>query len=191
MSIYNQLADANEIRLLYLHCGRKGEPIECTIKHHLFSSKLAYEALSYEWGKSDRDVAPIQLNHSTHHVRKNLWQALQHLRSKERPRIFWVDALCINQRDVKERNHQVSQMGKIYESATNVVVWLGHSDCMSSWALKFLLEIRVGELATRYKMFCQGDTRTRIAKDTLEAVSVLCQRPYWNRLWIIQEIVLA
>ena len=146
MSIYNQLADANEIRLLYLHCGRKGEPIECTIKHHLFSSKLAYEALSYEWGKSDRDVAPIQLNHSTHHVRKNLWQALQHLRSKERPRIFWVDALCINQRDVKERNHQVSQMGKIYESATNVVVWLGHSDCMSSWALKFLLEIRVGEL---------------------------------------------
>ena len=40
-------------------------------------------------------------------------------------------------------------------------------------------------------MFCQGDTRTRIAKDTLEAVSVLCQRPYWSRLWIIQEIVLA
>jgi hypothetical protein len=192
MSIYNQLADANEIRLLYLHCGRKGEPIECTIKHHLFSSELAYEALSYEWGKSDQDLAPIQLDHNTHHVRKNLWQALHHLRSEEQPRIFWVDALCINQRDVKERNHQVSQMGKIYEGATNVVVWLGRSGRMSSQAVKFLLETGVGKQAdTRYKMFCQGHTRTLIAKDTLEAVSALCQRSYWSRLWIIQEIVLA
>jgi Heterokaryon incompatibility protein (HET) len=104
----------------------------------------------------------------------------------------WYDALCINQQDVKERNHQVNQMGKIYESATNVVVWLGLLDSTSSLAVKFLLETGVGNLAdTRYNMFCQGDTRTFIEEDTLEAISVLCRRRYWFRLWIIQEIILA
>jgi Heterokaryon incompatibility protein (HET) len=94
MSLYKQLADSNEIRLLYLLAGRKGEPIECTIKHHLFSSELTYEALSYEWGKSDKDLAPIQLDHSKQYVRENLWQALHHIRSEQQPRILWVDALC-------------------------------------------------------------------------------------------------
>jgi hypothetical protein len=33
----------------------------------------------------------------------------------------WYDALCINQNDVKERNHQVQQMADIYRRASRVM----------------------------------------------------------------------
>jgi hypothetical protein len=44
--------------------------------------------------------------------------------------MLWVDALCINQEDTTERNHQVMQMGAIYEKAKRVVVWLGRPKTM-------------------------------------------------------------
>lgn len=42
--------------------------------------------------------------------------------------MFWIDALCIDQENLAERNHQVTQMGKIYASAYRVVSWLGWWD---------------------------------------------------------------
>lgn len=39
--------------------------------------------------------------------------------------IFWVDALCINQTDARERTHQVNMMGKIYRLCTGVLCYLG------------------------------------------------------------------
>jgi Heterokaryon incompatibility protein (HET) len=40
---------------------------------------------------------------------------------------IWIDALCIDQQNNSERNHQVRVMGKIYEMAIEVLVWLGCS----------------------------------------------------------------
>ncbi|KAK6604740.1 hypothetical protein H4I96_05322 [Botrytis cinerea] len=58
-------------------------------------------------------------------VQANLWSALNQLRNEHTERILWVDALCINQYDTFERNHQVGQMSKIYEQATRVICWIG------------------------------------------------------------------
>lgn len=58
-------------------------------------------------------------------VRANLWSALNQLRNEHTERILCVDALCINQYDTFERNHQVGQMTKIYEQATRVICWIG------------------------------------------------------------------
>jgi hypothetical protein len=38
---------------------------------------------------------------------------------------FWVDALCIDQNNIPEKNSQVSKMKEIYEGAKKIVVWLG------------------------------------------------------------------
>jgi Heterokaryon incompatibility protein (HET) len=38
---------------------------------------------------------------------------------------FWVDALCIDQMDVPERNQQVRSMADIYSIAACVIAWLG------------------------------------------------------------------
>ena len=51
--------------------------------------------------------------------------ALRQLRRSYSGRLLWVDALCINKEDVKERSQQVELMGKTYLSVERVVVWLG------------------------------------------------------------------
>ncbi|KAF4870721.1 Heterokaryon incompatibility protein 6, OR allele [Colletotrichum siamense] len=59
-------------------------------------------------------------------VTHNLHIALTHLRHLENDRVLWVDAVCIDQTNHKERSHQVQRMGNVYRQATQVVVWLGH-----------------------------------------------------------------
>lgn len=58
-------------------------------------------------------------------VTKNLGAALQKLRLPDGARKIWIDALCINQDDVLERNEQVRLMGEIYSRCSRVIVWLG------------------------------------------------------------------
>jgi hypothetical protein len=67
---------------------------------------------------------------------KNLWNFLHMAREQfsNASKIFWIDAICINQGSIPERNHQVSQMGAIYSKATDVLAW---QECDSA-AIDFL-----------------------------------------------------
>jgi len=125
--------DKSEIRLLHLPPRRvafnstysDNEIIECS----LVSANLNdahYEALSYEWGPPNPPGSSfkLQINGVTQEVRENLWRALFYLR-RDGIRTLWVDALCINPKDVRERNHQVGQMVDVYQKANHVVIWLG------------------------------------------------------------------
>ncbi|PMD27086.1 hypothetical protein NA56DRAFT_684547 [Hyaloscypha hepaticicola] len=82
-----------------------------------------YEALSYTWGSSGTDIH-IELDGQDFSIRPNLAYALAALRRSE-SRVLWVDAFCINQNNIHERNHQVEQMGEIYRQARQVLAWLG------------------------------------------------------------------
>ena len=62
----------------------------------------------------------------------DLWQALLQLRLPDKVRYLWIDALCINQVDKKEKALQVGYMRTIYERASRVIVWLGEDDNMRS-----------------------------------------------------------
>jgi len=84
-----------------------------------------YEALSYEWGDPNSPRHTILLDGQPFKVRKNLFRALECLRDTEVPGALWIDAICINQEDLQERNHQVQMMSRIYRSAQGVRVWLG------------------------------------------------------------------
>lgn len=44
------------------------------------------------------------------------------------PTLLWIDAICINQQDILERNQQVNLMATIYQRATIVRVWLGNDE---------------------------------------------------------------
>jgi hypothetical protein len=60
-------------------------------------------------------------------VTKNCKLALCYLRKEESGRVLWVDAICINQKDDKERGHQVGMMRDVYSKATEVLIWLGEA----------------------------------------------------------------
>jgi hypothetical protein len=108
-------------------------------------SILKFEALSYAWGEP-RDEGIIIVNGMNVSIRRNLLHGLQHLRhpgesSSLEKRVLWVDAICIDQQNVSERNHQVSQMGEIYRNAQRVVIWLGLASADSASALLFISSV--------------------------------------------------
>ena len=67
----------------------------------------------------------IQISGEAFLVRENLWKALTHIRLATENQTLWIDAICIDQQNIQERNHQVEIMGEVYGKATLVIVWLG------------------------------------------------------------------
>lgn len=179
--MYNPLQDSDDIRLLYLQ--PRSSAVSCKIQHVKFSDNPQYEALSYMWG-SACDEYTITLDDNAYPVRANLWSALSHLQLDDEVRALWIDAVCINQQDVKERNHQVNQMGRIYSEAQRVVVWVGESDDSSASAFRAVSSTLVPH--QRHV----GKRAYSIGQD-FETMRPFWTRDYWNRLWIIQELVLA
>ncbi|RSL86871.1 hypothetical protein CEP52_015684 [Fusarium oligoseptatum] len=78
------------------------------------------------------------VNGKRFHLRPNLFSAFQAMRNANTPRTIWVDAICINQDDISERNNQVQQMNDIYSKAEVVNVWLGESTQSSDIGIDFL-----------------------------------------------------
>ncbi|PMD52655.1 uncharacterized protein K444DRAFT_488107, partial [Hyaloscypha bicolor E] len=167
---YSPLGD-NSIRLLQIEAvtnpslNHERAAIRCQIHHFHIAKAPNYRALSYAWGNSATRF--IYLNDQRIEVRKNLWQALWHLRNNNfYTKWIWIDALCIDQLNTVERNHQVLLMGRIYKTAAEVFAWLG---CLS--------DLPFGS--------------RRILRYGLHNFVSLFTLQYWQRMWILQEIGLA
>ena len=95
-----------------------------------------YQALSYAWGHG-RGYRNIYLEGYLYRVTENLAAALQQLsQPRSGVQLIWIDAICINQQDPQERNHQVSKMRAIYDQVECVMIWLGPADEHSYRALE-------------------------------------------------------
>jgi hypothetical protein len=166
------------------------DPIQLKIYHtddwaHSATS-TRYTCLSYRWG-DDKATHRILLNRKTIYIRKNLWDFLDTWRRREHEakRWFWIDALCIDQTNTTERNHQVQQMGQIYSNAEEVIIWLGkHSALRDVLSLVFSTFEQPGAALYGPKW-----THTQESIEVLRECILLNE--YWNRAWITQEVVLA
>ncbi|KAF3803802.1 hypothetical protein GCG54_00011639 [Colletotrichum gloeosporioides] len=130
--VHRSLRHEASIRVLVLRPSpRRSAPIRCELQEISLEDAPSYEALSYVWG-SPTGTHPISCDGFTMLVTPNCRDALIHLRRRVTRRILWVDAICIDQgesdRSKKERNTQVVQMGKVYQTARRVVIWLGTAD---------------------------------------------------------------
>lgn len=93
-------------------------------------ASLDFEALSYTWGgPGAADKAFVAKPGeaaggppcSYIDIGQSLSEAMRHLRYTDRPRTLCIDAICISQADVLEKNQQVPRMGDIYRLANRVV----------------------------------------------------------------------
>lgn len=98
--------------------------LRCRVRQVVFSDRPKYRALSYMWGDESRRT-PILLNGKPFTVAENLFRALGFLRLEKFEGPFWIDAICINQDDIQEKNRQIRIMPHIYFRASAVLVWLG------------------------------------------------------------------
>jgi hypothetical protein len=170
----------DEIRILMLQPGVGLDPLRCTLATCQLGNCKAFEALSYAWGHPT-PVEPIFINGSRTLIAHNLSVALQHLRLPQAFRALWVDAVCINQTDIGERNHQVFIMNRLYSAAERVLVWLGEARDHSDIAMKWLEELAEGQKMTLVEEITSGPL----------IYNCLMDRDWWGRLWVVQEVVLA
>ncbi|KAE9366521.1 hypothetical protein N431DRAFT_471571 [Stipitochalara longipes BDJ] len=119
------LPDPLAIRLVVvLPSSDKHSVIECHLCSDSLHNKLKYTALAYSWALNNMSYGII-VNGQSFYVGENLFNALRNLRDWREPRVFWIDAICINMSDLTERSSQVRLMTEVYGSAEGVCVWLG------------------------------------------------------------------
>ena len=121
---YSSLPDGVFIRVLELKPGEIGSNLDVSLHLEALDRHPHYVALSYTWGHPD-DCATVTCGGKHIKVPRNLHDALQTIRDDSRPIVLWADSICIDQHSNKEKNHQVALMGKIYQQASRVIVWLG------------------------------------------------------------------
>ena len=197
---YEVLSGASEIRLLELHPGQDGQPIRCTMKHVLLDdSPGKYMALSYVWGSAEKPF-DILCNEKRLSVTATLYSALHRCRPTDASLIIWIDAVCINQLNIPERESQVRMMRRIYQQAERVVVDLGEAvdevvegaELISSLLTKTVTLLK--EHGTNWTVpqirFEEFGLPSAEAQDWKALAFLLCQ-PWFRRVWIIQEFALA
>lgn len=193
---YSALERPHSFRLLRLMPNPdESAYIHCTIEHFDRGSDYCppYTALSYAWGDA-KTTFPILLNaplsglQTFAFVTENLREALSYLRRARAYILLWVDALSINQEDPRERGHQVSQMRAIYSEASYVISWLGQGDRYTDRLFAF---IRKHHYACTIHGGLAGTCGFTVDHGLADALRYLEERPYWIRIWVIQEIVVA
>jgi hypothetical protein len=147
---------------------------------------ISYEALSYVWGESTiRHKILVSADggrRRPYRVTKNLYEALWHLSDHHRERVLWIDALCIDQGNVEEKEQQVRNMGRIYQRAHNVCVWLGFGSPEDSRAMAAV----PGLLQS-----IEDDVQSPGLQSEWAMFGRLLQNDWFTRRWVVQEIALA
>ena len=182
---YESLPESTSFRVILLSTTQSDEsPIEC----HMASLKLEdrpFNALSYMWGPPVK-TRTILIDGQAVKVGENLWLAMKAIRFHNRGGTtdnicVWIDAICINQNDIPERNQQVAMMDRIYSEATQVLVWLGPGDEGSDRVIDTLAADYTEDSLVEFDKSDEDSTSWR----------QLFNRPYFNRMWIVQEVVLG
>jgi hypothetical protein len=199
--IYNNLdIKRHEIRLLELFPGSSEETVTATLSTVSLdaSPPPRYEALSYVWG--DPTIRrEIQISSPgfamSFTIGVSLEEALIRMRFPDRNRTLWVDAICINQEDIEERESQVSIMGRIYSESAQVLVWLGLEEPSDEAALSLINAAAGGEEIfledCDWDVTRSSETVVRKCNSVIQQVTSIFKRPWWSRSWTLQEIVLA
>lgn len=171
------ILQACEIRLIRLSSRKdESQPVLCTMKHVTLPTDFV--TLSYTWGNT-QPIQTIYIDGNPFLVGQNLYNFLASisLTGYCDDKWIWIDQICINQKNLDDRNQQVSQMGGIYKGANEVIAWLGRATARSDYWLDLIKHDRMPAMVKV----------DEISKFWAEVTS----NPYWCRVWIAQEVVLA
>ena len=193
-SVYSPILSSNEIRLFQLEPGHC--EIRCSLTVHRLDANPTYEAISYTWG-NPRKAHLIICNGQHLYIGKNLFQALCQLRRNGQTALLWIDALCINQASNPEKSVQVRMMRQIYERAIHVHVWLGLAEDGDEAGLALMRRID-GRCGRSRPDDLQKDFTPLellglpgMENPDWEALGRILYRPWFFRIWIVQEILVA
>jgi hypothetical protein len=195
--VYHERIDGTSIRLLRFSRSQDGLFTGRLKKFALANAPNFYSA-SYTWGTKAYSDTVIALETGQLPVLQGLLPFLQMISQHadfHNEDWWWIDSLSINLADGQEREQQVRIMADIYRKTRRTMVWLGEeveeeSDC--SGAVDFLLYLQNVQ-----SLFSGKDAdyvRTNLRSSGMVAqwasVSNLLSRPWWSRVWTLQEMTL-
>jgi hypothetical protein len=173
---------STRIRLVKISPGPPGSTIEFKVNICFLAQAPGYAAVSYTWGSS-LGFREILIEGRPYSVPKNLWRFLDQARKlvdeKHLAGWLWIDALSIDQSNPREKLDQVGIISSIFGKSERVIVWLGPPYDNSDLALAAICP----DNATRSRR----EPKT-LAGPVWSGVHGLCERPYWRRLWVYQEL---
>ena len=176
-------------------------------EHHL-DEDVDFHCLSYAWGQDRsgqmRQMLWIELmgEYLPVSISENLGSAIRSLQLPDKPRLLWIDFVCINQSNLEERKQQVEIMYEIFSKASKVVAFLGDESDGSDNVPELLDTIRAANCRFM-KEFPDRKTQEWTVEDlgTLGLLSIKTEewkhlekfmcRPWFRRVWIIQEALAA
>ena len=196
----------DEIRLLdfgnlgIIQCDT--DALELTIEHVGLRNCPPYHALSYNWGP-ELHSHTVFVDGCEVEVRESPWLFLRslrrHVQHKNLPTKFWLDCLYINQRNTTERSEQVQMMGEIFASADGVFAWIGDGNGNTDTFFEAVGNHRaqVQQERALERSHDPKNYKNLIWRNLLMSEPIasglrdVMRRPYWTRLWIIQEVALS
>lgn len=170
----------------------RADPVDCELVHFHMNQAPAYGALSYYWGSPPDDIK-LLCNGKVFYGRASLERALKRLRAGfktgQREEFIWADAICINQKDLAEKDAQVRFMEQIYSKATTVYVDLGETQGQSVSLGGFTLQFSSMNVMGTQDLLTESDQQRNPLhhKTAFQALT----HPWFTRTWIIQEAALA
>ncbi|KAK0512097.1 hypothetical protein JMJ35_005225 [Cladonia borealis] len=183
----------DSIRLLCRDDGA-GSSSNWSLSQHVLNDAPAFFALSYAWG-AEKPTEKVNIKQSVLKITLSLSILLQELEARCDVCFIWIDQMCINQLDELEKAVQVKMMRDIYVSAQKVLVWLGPSTEGSNLAMDSIapLDELIGVLPL--DILAHDDINSRLLPGQDDpvwpALVDFYARPWYHRLWVLQEAILA
>lgn len=177
--------------------GRGPHPV-AFLQSHPVENPPPYIAISYCWDPTSPSRGMFLDNQSVS-ISETVLEVLNQVMASHAvtgsTELLWIDQICINQDDAAEKLDQVYRMGDIYSKAEKVFVWLGPTADRSDVALENMqttvLQL-VGlnsAVATREELMEGIDAA--INQEGGQLYGHLFKRPWFRRLWTVQEALLA
>ncbi|KAL6890813.1 heterokaryon incompatibility domain-containing protein [Trichoderma evansii] len=154
-----------------------------------------FAAISYSWGEIIRNKT-IDLDDEPFAVLDSVYPILETICDNSKLKSygrFWIDSICINSQDKEERASQVQLMGQLYKSAYIAIVWLGPGNLDSDQGMEFFLTLskRRDEFAEAWeKRRSRSMPADLNVAEKWRGLRDLLQRPWWRRVWTMQEFLL-
>lgn len=198
-------------------------PLKIRCESFEIGSHPDYSALSYTWGhpviEDYSDTGTLKIHHPfPYHrvpgkltVTPTLHDALLQLQRSGHSGYLWIDAICIDQSNTEERNHQVNIMCGIYENASCGLIWIGKEDesapvvigllhrlaaCARNASPDFRRDVEFPQslgipTIINHSRVLESFGIPDFNDDEDLEMSIFLNQRWFRRVWIIQEVALA
>ncbi|KAF4615586.1 hypothetical protein G7Y89_g15288 [Cudoniella acicularis] len=193
---YEPLPTPDTVRLVLLYPATDiSKPVDFELvlqnRYSRVDKEPRYDAVSYAWGQEIfTRYVHCKPTGKYLKVTATVDSMLRHLRMQsDQPFPLWVDAICLNPADEKEKNIQVPLMGGIYHQARTVHIWLGDPDPDASAAFCILQTLSLQKMQSKWVI--ESIFSHAYGQHSPNVIYKLLHKAWFQRRWVIQEASLS